>query len=542
MLMVGDFIFALSMYPVHLGLDWWQRLFTGKSDGFVTVQESTSSEYSSEADISDAPSSLLESSADVASSAPPQSRRKATSRRSTGERTARDLTEDPVSAVGDGLLHGAAEKQIGTSNFLEPSRQSGSPSRRNGKAHAGNPDPETELDLPAPLNDTMPQHQIWHPPPNSSDDDDDFMRDAILKQQQQELDEWRQYPAFPSAYPPTPLAVTATLVTTSLTTYPPIEEEQYHQDFRPSLLPPRRPLNPSHAADTSDANFTTLGNSPSILDAGSVSSDISDDEDQSNITLQTPLPVTRTLRSQSHVPRPVSILSELSVASVGSRASALTTSDVGSPLQTQESVSDSSSSASKPVQSIPIIGKKRAFPRNDSFVASNRVRQIEEEPHETSGDDSAPITAALNTHNKKSSIRGVARYGGAVAIAITDGENGDLLSTSSNDGIKENIRHPAAPEEKRRKVIRASAAVNAERPATIRTRVGRQLGAQRPQSQKGSFLEAPAAAPKRLAVRARAGASNPQQKRRVDGTATIVPRSGAPSRMVPTSGNASEKK
>ncbi|KAG6834527.1 hypothetical protein H0H93_009136, partial [Arthromyces matolae] len=159
-------------------------------------------------------------------------------------------------------------------------------------------------------------YKIWYPPAASYSDDEDTLapsqNDARpninieppppsekVLQEQKAFDEWRQYPAFPSAYPPTPMVMaSATLHSTSATTgrmphlanslmLTEILEEVPQQDFSQSLLPPRKPLNPGFVKGLSDDTESFGVLEPEHLDPMSVDSD-NDDEDIFNTTLQTP--------------------------------------------------------------------------------------------------------------------------------------------------------------------------------------------------------------------------------------------------------------
>jgi hypothetical protein len=525
MLMIGDFIFALSMAPVHLGIEWWQNRINSRFDGFEMGRETTSSESSDDVNISDIPTSFVSSSAGIRTAitspgpmpdSPGQEQGLAPSRRSTGESaTLRRPTMDTATSSrrstrekvptdiqsrrpsGSAALRSKAPDNTNLEpNFFEASRRrSGSPLRQDTSNISPSSSPKG----------TPRQHQIWYPPRNSSSDDDGFLQTALAQQQQ--LDEWREYPAFPSAYPPTPIAVTSRLVTTAISNFPPIEEDPPRQDFRQSLLPPREPLNPSPALDSSDKMTTTFGNSPSInIMEDSVSSDDYDeDEDQFNITLRTPLPALGSLRSQIQPRRLVSIISASSAASVPSRASALTTSDNGSPLRTNDAASDSSLSSRPVVESASVIGKKRSYPRNDSQVVANRVRHIEEtESRETSEDDLPPVTLPLRIQNRKPLKSVIPCQAVASSSSDSANEKAEPMPSSADDGAKDDTRQTVPPEEKRRKVVRTSHTTRpvvapAARP--VRARVTKPATSQ---VQKGKFLEVPTV-PKRASTRLRPG-------------------------------------
>ncbi|KAG6854454.1 hypothetical protein C0991_006533 [Blastosporella zonata] len=231
-------------------------------------------------------------------------------------------------------------------------------------------------------------YQIWYPPPSSYSDDEDAREipdpdiassNAMLEQKA--LDEWRQYPAFPSAYPPTPLVVSsAALPSTSAAPRMPhlanslmlseILEDIPQQDFSKSLLPPRRPLNPGFVGDLSD-DLQIPGVPSTRLESMSVDSDSEDDDEEDifNTTLQTPIPPLRATRSGIIPALPIN--REISMASsVGSRSTALTTNPHESPLRTHSS-SESLSSDALSMSDLSSVLGKRPLPLDALDVNSN---------------------------------------------------------------------------------------------------------------------------------------------------------------------------
>jgi hypothetical protein len=315
------------------------------------------------------------------------------------------------------------------------------------------------------------RHQIWHPPRSSYIDNEDQVdltlrpsdlsvpskdhqgshEETFITHEQKELDEWRQYPPFPSAYPPTPLVITSRLAASSVvrsTLYPAIEEERSQQDFPKSLLPPREPLNPSPAGDSSDQSLT-IGISPYHLTRQATSTDEADDsmstdedEDGFNVTLRTPLQPFGSRRSQLLPRRLASLASESSA--VPSRLSTLTTADGGSSLRTPTS--------SEPSESIPtsVIGKKRSYPRTKPNGIKNRVSQIEDGGPDEIANSDLLATLPSGTRHRPNAI---------VNPEISDTLDDPELSLKSSAEELDK-----APEEKRRKVIRSSARVAASRP------------------------------------------------------------------------------
>lgn len=317
------------------------------------------------------------------------------------------------------------------------------------------------------------RHQIWYPP-RSSDSDDDLgplEADRTLRPietshvEQHQMDDWRQYPAFPSAYPPTPIVTKSKLVSTSMAAsrliYPPIPEENSRQGFQKSLLPPREPLNPGRAGDLSDKclfsgipPFLTgqLANVNDADDSNSTDGYENDDDDDFDVTLKTPLQPRGSAKSRPH-PRLFVSPPSVSVSSgvfSPCRSSALTTVDNGSPLRT-----DTDSSFSNMVPS-PIIGKKRSFPRTRPLIAKNRVREIEDESLETSVLLQLPNEESDERHSPDSGTVSHGLQCLASASASDAADDVDSLSISENSNAEENDQERSPPEEKRRKVVRSS--------------------------------------------------------------------------------------
>ncbi|KAG6919736.1 hypothetical protein DXG01_001570 [Tephrocybe rancida] len=322
-------------------------------------------------------------------------------------------------------------------------------------------------------------YQIWYPPLSAYSDEEDNLEapgpgprppnhadtneiSSEVTLEQKALDEWRQYPAFPSAYPPTPVVVSsATLPSTSGARMQPLAgslmlseilEDVPQQDFSQSLLPPRKPLNPGFVDDLSD-NFPISGVQTTRLDEMSVDSgseDDEDDEDIFNTTLQTPMPPLRATRSGIIPVLPIN--REISMASsVASRSSTLTTNARDSPLRTQSSSESLSSDALSMSDLSSVLGKKRPLPLDVLDV--NTKSQLDSGRNRPRGASRA---------NRHIPAAGTSR----IEIGLV---GGDTQSTySSADSI--NDRKPAHP--KRRKVSQTPKRVNPAVQPT-RTRIAR---------------------------------------------------------------------
>ncbi|KAI0331325.1 hypothetical protein GY45DRAFT_1370142 [Cubamyces sp. BRFM 1775] len=265
---------------------------------------------------------------------------------------------------------------------------------------------------------STPAHQIWHPPASAFADEmnphSGLPTPPIERQQAAPptVDEWRQYPPFPSAYPPTPLSTSSHLSSAGPTLAAPrpvrpsdahftgIPEESDSDDdansvprqgFRRSLLLPREPQNPGSDGGMSDEIQTkgvpqtrspqqpapvtitpvddSLNLSEMIVDEDDTYMD--DDEDDFNVTLRTPYhrkpqePEGMLSDDEMITPPPSAIAFTMSLdsqVSQFSKSTALSTTDNGSSLRTR-----TTSFSTTPPSSIPdaasLAGRKRRLPR-----------------------------------------------------------------------------------------------------------------------------------------------------------------------------------
>lgn len=243
---------------------------------------------------------------------------------------------------------------------------------------------------------TLEPHQIWYPPPSYSDEEDTEDPSAgvsehmpitdITTQQQKAFDEWRKYPPFPSAYPPTPIVLSEAVLPGTGAAAPrmasslmlsEILEDTPQQDFSGSLMSPRQSSSPGIDDDMSDDDLQSPGAKTNRFESMSVDSgsddDYEDEEDVFNTTLQTPMPPLRLTRSG--VIPVIPMQREVSLASsVASRSTALTSNANGSSLRTQSSAESLPSEAHASDLS-SVLGKKRPLPRD--IMDRNKVRTAE---------------------------------------------------------------------------------------------------------------------------------------------------------------------
>lgn len=415
-LMVGDFILALSIYPLRLAIGWWRKRF--------------------------------------------------------GSRDVPDCDDDSSeSSLSDSQSLEATQHDWRTSSDTRPS------SLRHNSSHMS----------------SASQHEIWHPPAASYSDEDLAGGDRTIRPPASRngsaghVDEWRQYEGMPSAYPPTPFAMNFSHLPTAPPSQSPNEQPEGlpQQDFHQSLLPPREPLNPSRAGDLSDKQHA-FGISPLSPLSGASDVDVSmytdddEEEDDFNITLQTPL---RPHQLLSPPPRPhprlfVAPPSISASSGILSRSSALTTADNASPMRSDMFSDSSQSTPNESVAPSPIIGQKRSYPRNKPLNSRNRVRPVEE-----SGDSMDESSDAVNTSlsatekrtrlpaTTQSDLNSLQRLASA---SSTDTADDKTDSTSGVGDVPTSEQEPGEvvpPEEKRRKVARSqppSRVVNASRPLKSR--------------------------------------------------------------------------
>ena len=516
---------ALSTYPLHLALQWWHKRFGTYYEPLQTEQDTQGG--SSDVDTSEVPTSFLGSSSGLLraeldveqpETATIQLPPKVTSETSQRQLSNGARSHNPGPRIPNTLHNRNSEASSSTNPKKETRRQRTLPSSQKGSkvvtCDSSSADNSANIEATRHRREggeSSSRHQIWHPPRSSYIDDGEDQADLTLRpsdlsvpskdfqgsqeetliaHEQKELDEWRQYPPFPSAYPPTPLVVTSRLAAASIvrsTIYPAIEEERSQQDFQRSLLPPREPLNPSPAGDSSDQSFT-FGISPYHLARqatttdeadDSISTDDYEDEDGFNMTLRTPLQPFGSIRSQLRPRRPVSLASGSSA--VPSRLSTLTTADDGSSLRTRTSSESLSASRSIPVS---VIGKKRSYSHTKSNNVKNRVCQIEDRCPDEIADPDPLATVPGGTRRLRPN-------------AIVNPDTSDTVDDPESS-LESFAEEPdKAPEEKRRKVIRSSARVAASRP-----NIKRHIPPP-PQTRKGKVTEP--VARKRLSSRMKAG-------------------------------------
>ncbi len=261
--------------------------------------------------------------------------------------------------------------------------------------------------ITAPGRDETEKHEIWYPPPSAYEDDDEnnvgdskpqrtstpspMDSDTTLVAVEQ-VDEWRLYPQFPSAYPPTPLVTLTRLTSKSANSDAdarfngsalPKVDEVSGQGFRRSLTPPPDATNPGSFGDLSDEKADSGihemkdDDDMTMSDDRDVSMD-EDEEDAFNITLQTPVPVRVINETLFHASKMTSRTTSLATTmSVRSLSTGLSTVDNGSSLRTRSSLDSISSAAASSGEDSPVIGKKRPLPASSKVNNRNHKAVID---------------------------------------------------------------------------------------------------------------------------------------------------------------------
>ena len=197
-----------------------------------------------------------------------------------------------------------------------------------------------------------------------------------------EVDEWRLYPPFPSAYPPAPLPAFRRLATpnAAISTPPipsdrvqfPLIKKENGRSFPRSLMP-GEPSNPSAKPSISDDTILSFGVQNHDRSSDEESMDVSSDDEDSGDSFNITLRMSRRKRIEKLPPRrPQSdVLLSPSVVS----SSKLSTVDNGSTLRTRSSSESSSTMSSSDASSV--AGQKRSFHEVNGIDLQKTVKPAE---------------------------------------------------------------------------------------------------------------------------------------------------------------------
>ena len=247
------------------------------------------------------------------------------------------------------------EKQEGPSEYGETRTRKRALHNAHIKAFEDEPSPEVSIYATpgaAP--------EVWHPPPSAYEDSPPNVpaglptppaEDQIDRNQY--VDEWRQYEAFPSAWPASPPSTIPGLPSEFPERLPSLGgvlanvAKESQQGFRRSLLLPRESLNPDSDGGLSDDHEERTG--VHTDDEMEIDGEYYEEEDDFNVTLRTPYPLSR-IRDVSGM---------TAAFEDGDDSTGLSTIDYDSPLQTR---TNSEASVPSPLEDSPSAGRKRRLP------------------------------------------------------------------------------------------------------------------------------------------------------------------------------------
>lgn len=401
---IGDFLFALSQVPLNYvlslcsGLPWHTEENESATDLSENTPELSTTRSSSDSSIP----IVAKAYATVDSNTQVAGKRSVAVRSVSDNRVRPKSRHPPVDSYESMSLRMRHSKSSSMTTLPHY------PNNTVGRIHA------------RPSNTRTAAHQIWYPPPPAYEEEYRRSRSSIGRPEMVNIstpnlatpppavvvsepadEDWRGYPPFPSAYPPTPLTASHSLPgaapsgqnifinspSAQITVISPIPEDTLvdrSQDFDVSLQQAHEPASPGSSSCSSDAN-SSLQVHPSIdgfQSSGGVGSQdenedaYMDDEDEFDVTLRTPY------RSF-----PSSVASNAS-SSVGSLPSALTTNDNASSLRT--SSSSESTHSFHTSDSSHYAGQKRPYP---TVTMTSRIAAVSAIPRNTTMRGKATTTA-----------------------------------------------------------------------------------------------------------------------------------------------------
>ncbi|KAG1873733.1 hypothetical protein DFJ58DRAFT_759932 [Suillus subalutaceus] len=401
---IGDFLFALSQVPLNYvlslcsGLPW----HTEENESAADLSENTS-ESSTTRSSSDSSIPIAAKTYPTADSNPRVAEKRSATVRSVSDNRVRPKSRQPTvdsyESMSLRMRHSKSSSMTTLPHY---------PNNTVGRIHA----------RPAVSNTRTAAYQIWHPPPPAYEEGHRRSRSSIGRSEtvnastpnlltpppavfvSEPTDEdWRGYPPFPSAYPPTPLTASHSLGATpfgqdnsihspsaQVTVISPIPEDtlmNHSQDFDVSLPQAHEPASPGSSSCSSDENISlrvhpSIDGFPSFGGVGSQDESedaYMDDDDDFDVTLRTPY------RSY-----PSSVASNAS-SSVASLPSALTTTDASS-LRTSSSSESTRTFHSS--DSSHYAGQKRPYP---TVTMTSRTTAVGAMPRNTTMRGKATTTA-----------------------------------------------------------------------------------------------------------------------------------------------------
>lgn len=403
---IGDFLFALSQVPLNYvlslcsGLPW----HTEENESATDLSENAS-ELSTTRSSSDSSIPIVTKAYATVDSNPRVTEKRSVAVRSVSDNRVRPRSRQlPVDSYESMSLRMRHSKSSSTTTLPHY------PNNTVGRIHA----------RPAMSNTRTAAYQIWDPPPPAYEEGHRRSRSSIGRSgianastpnlmtpppevfvSEPNDEDWRGYPPFPSAYPPTPLAASHSLGATpfaqdnsigspsaQITVISPIPEDTLmdrNQDFDMSLQQAHEPASPGSSSCSSDANISlrvhpSTDGFPSSGGVGSQDENedayMDDDDDDFDVTLRTPYHLS-----------PSSVASNAS-SSVASLLSVLTTTDNASSLRT--SSSSESTRSFHTSDSSQYAGQKRPYP---TVTMTRRTTAVGTMPRNTTMRGKAITTA-----------------------------------------------------------------------------------------------------------------------------------------------------
>lgn len=364
-------------------------------------------------------------------------------------------------------------------------------------------------------------HEIWQPPPSSYDDDgppayaassgppppmpvpQPYIPPPHTQTDQSSLD-WRAYPPFPSAYPPTPLPPKAPVPNSFRSERPQIyavpENGNGHgringngttghnrppegydmsseQDFHMSLEPAREPSNPGSDGSSSD-DMDMQGVQPTY-DASTATSTISegnDDEDDNDedyvdeeedsfdITLRTPRPVRFT--GKNTTPRSRTVYSLATPSGTLDESMMLSPQSSSPATDTQRTpprnrIASGTTSVSMDVSDSPsLAGRKRVRTVRSPTKAVRSPRK----PTSKIARPAFSHTTSTRVHRGKISAKSASILAGLDEEMDSETEEEEEEEQTLEDISEDSVDSSSAVISKRRKVIRAPSLVQGSTP------------------------------------------------------------------------------
>lgn len=375
---IGDFLFALSQVPLNYvlslcsGLPW----HTEENESATDLSENTSKLSTTRSSSGSSIPIAVKAYATV------ESKPRAAGKRSVGVRSVSDDRVPPKSRQPPVDSYESMSLRMRHSKSSSMRTLPHYPNNTVDRIHA----------RPAMTNTRTAAYQIWCPPPPAYEEQHRRSRSSLGQSEMANVstpnlvnppsgvvvneppdEDWRGYPPFPSAYPPTPLPASHSLPgavppgqdnsigspSSQITIFSSIPEDTLinrGQDFDVSLQQAHEPASPGSSSCSSDEN-NSLRVHPSIdrfqLSGGVGSQDenedahMDDDDDDFDVTLRTPY---RSFPSSA----------SNASSSVASLPSALTTTDNASSLRT--SSSSESTRSFHLSDSLHYVGQKRPYP------------------------------------------------------------------------------------------------------------------------------------------------------------------------------------